>query len=71
MVDCVAAASKSDVPPSEKLDISTKDEEKAAADVPQHEPGIIEVGNCMILRVVVCLAWWSDAYFLQLLRGRP
>lgn len=46
MVECVTEASKSDVPPSEKLDSSVKDEEKAAADVPQHAPGVIEVGDC-------------------------
>ncbi len=46
MVACVTEASKSTVPPSEKLPSLTGDAEKAAADVPQHAPGIIDVGNC-------------------------
>lgn len=45
MLDCISEASKSTTPPSQKLDNSVQDEEKAAADVPQHAPGVIEVGN--------------------------
>jgi hypothetical protein len=46
MVDRVAEASKSTVPPSEKLKDATADAEKDAADAPHHAAGAIEVGDC-------------------------
>ena len=45
MTECLAEASKSAVPPSEKSDKSVQDEEKEAADSPKHEAGALEVGN--------------------------
>ncbi|KAK5167029.1 uncharacterized protein LTR77_007758 [Saxophila tyrrhenica] len=41
MTECVAEASKSTVPHSEKS--KSEDSEKAAADAPQHAPGVLEI----------------------------
>ena len=45
MTQCLTEASKPTGPSSEKVEMSGQDEEKAAADTPQHAPGAIEVSN--------------------------